>query len=119
MGIVSEPGGRGKEFVTIGQGGGSPTPGWTRGHWERPDPPEGREIATGGTGRRSSGYGGAQNRLLGGLLRASSRGFPHRDGEGPRAQEADDVCAPHAAHRAPREVHAGQSQDQGGHGLGF
>lgn len=72
MGIVSEPGGRGKGFVTTGQGGASPKQGWTRERWERPDPPEGRESATGGTGRRSSAYGGAQDRWLGGRLRAGS-----------------------------------------------
>ncbi len=55
MGIVSDPGSRGKGFVTTGQGGVSPEPGWIRGHWERPDPPEGRESTTGSTGRRPSG----------------------------------------------------------------
>ncbi len=47
MGIVSDRGSRGKGFVTTGQGSASPKQGWTRERGERPDPPEGRESATG------------------------------------------------------------------------
>ncbi len=80
-------------------------------------PPEGRENATGATGRRSSAYGGAQDRLLGGRLRAGSCGVPHRDGESPRAQEADNLQATHAEHRAPGEVYPGHAKHEGRHGL--
>jgi len=60
MGIVSDPRGRGKGFVTPGQRGASPTQGWTRERWGRADPPEGRESATGVTGRRSSRGAGSR-----------------------------------------------------------
>ncbi len=60
MEIVTELGGRGKGFVATAQGGASPKQGWIRGHWERPDPPEGRESTKGGPGRPSAADGGAQ-----------------------------------------------------------
>jgi len=93
MGIVSDPRGLGKGIATGSQGGASPKPGWTRGDWERPDPPEGRERRARGTGRRSSAYGGAQ--------------------------EADDPQATLPAPGTPGEVHGGQPQQEGCDGLGL
>jgi len=35
-----------------------------------------------------------------------------------RPEDGDEAQAPRVAHRAPRDVHAGQAEHEGGHGLG-
>ncbi len=95
MGIVSEPGGRGKGFVTTGRGGASPEQGWTRGRWERPDPPEGGE------------------RPEGRLWRCPAWGVAAP----PAGRRPPRAIGPAGA-RDTDEVHPDQPQHQGGHGLG-
>lgn len=83
MGIVSDPGGQGKGFVTGGQGGASQTQGRVRGRGKRHDPPEGRERPAGGTGPRPSARSG--------------RG---RDGQADRSERAHEVSGARTG-RAP------------------